>query len=174
MASDHQWPTDSTITLRPLSHDDAADQLAGEDAELVRWLYGDESTPATVHRYITRSRECWAAGGPTFTFGIRTLRENALVGTIEVQLDKEFLAAGQANIAYGLYPKWRGKGLATRAVRLAVTFLRRNTDVVEVLILTSIRNPASAAVAARAGFRRAGQLDDESDILDRHLLAIER
>ncbi|HEY2723692.1 MAG TPA: GNAT family N-acetyltransferase, partial [Pseudonocardiaceae bacterium] len=81
---------------------------------------------------------------------------------------------GQANIAYGLYPKWRGKGLATRAVQLAVTFLRRNTDVEEVLILTSTRNPASAAVAARAGFRPAGQLDDESDILDRHLLAIER
>lgn len=160
--------------LRPLTHDDAGDHLAAEDAELVHWLNRVPSTPATVHRYIARSMESWAAGGPTFCFGIRTVGEDALAGTIEVQLDKAFLAPDQANLAYGLYPKWRGQGLATSAVLLAVEFVRRNTDVREVLILTATGNPASAAVARRAGFRPAGQLDDESDILDRHLLVIAR
>lgn len=118
--------------------------------------------------------EAWAAGGPSFCFGIRTLAEDTLAGTIEVQLDKAFLTPDQANLAYGLYPKWRGQGLATSAVLLAVEFVRRNTDMREVLILTATGNPASAAVARRAGFRAAGQLDDESDMLDRHLLVIVR
>lgn len=28
----------------------------------------------------------------------------------------------QANLAYGLYPDWRGRGFATHAVRIAVEF----------------------------------------------------
>lgn len=173
-AQRHRWPTDGTIRLRPLTHDDAGEHLAGEDAELVRWLSDVRSTPATVHRYIARSMQSWAMGGPTFCFGIRTVHGDALTGIVEVQTEKAFLGVGQANIAYGLYPQWRGLGFATRAVLLAVGFLRRTTDVREVLILTSARNPASAAVACRAGFLPAGQMDDEDDVLDRHLLAIRR
>lgn len=162
------------IMLRPLVHEDAGEHLAGEDDELARWLGEGRSTPATVHRYIARSMALWAAGGPTFCFGIRTVSGDVLVGTLELQLEKPYLAAGQANLAYGLYPRWRGQGFATRAVLLAVEFARRNTGVREVLILTSTGNPASSAVAFRAGFRPAGQIDDESDVLDRHLLLIER
>lgn len=173
-ADPEPWPTDGTVTLRPLTHADAADHLAGEDAELVRWLNEKPSTPATVARYIAQSMHCWDAGGPRLAFGIRTVREDALTGSIEVQLDKAFLAAGQANIAYGLYPSWRGRGYATRAVLLVVRYLRGHTDVREALILTSTLNRVSAAVAVRAGFRPAGQLDDERGVLDRHLLVIDR
>lgn len=170
--ADERWPTDGAITLRPLTHDDAGAQLEGEDDELVRWLNDGPSNPATVHSHISRGIEQWAAGGPTFSFGIRTVADDALVGTIDVQLDQSFLAAGQANLAYGLYPLWRGHGLATRAVLLAVDFLRVHTDVREAVILTAPRNPASAAVAHRAGFQPAGQTEDGQSVLDRHLLTI--
>jgi hypothetical protein len=45
------------------------------------------------------------------------------LGTIDAQLARPYLAANQANVAYGLYPQARGQGLAPRAVILAGEFL---------------------------------------------------
>lgn len=45
-------------------------------------------------------------------------RDEALAGTIDLRFTAEGLSPGQVNVAYGLYPSWRGRGLATRAVLL--------------------------------------------------------
>jgi RimJ/RimL family protein N-acetyltransferase len=137
--------TDGVLTLAPLQLTDAAPHLAGEDAELVRWLNGGPGTLPGVESYIRSTIEQWAAGGPKLAFGIRV--DGVLAGTIDVNL-----APPEAELAYGLYPEWRGRGLATRAVHLACRYLRDRGDVDRVLIVTDARNRASAAVAEGAGF----------------------
>lgn len=59
------------------------------------------------------------AEGPTESDGATQLRRRELAGTIDLRFAGESLAPGQVNVAYGLYPSWRGRGPATRAVLLA-------------------------------------------------------
>jgi RimJ/RimL family protein N-acetyltransferase len=77
------------------------------------------------------------------------------------------LAPPEAELAYGLYPAWRGRGFATRAVRLACDHLREHRDVRLAVIRTDPRNRPSAAVAVRAGFTPAApRWDDDGELMD--------
>lgn len=145
--------TDGELTLAPLRLADAAAHLAGEDDELVRWLNGGPGTLAGVESYIRRTLEQWAAGGPKLAFGIRA--GHVLVGTVDVDLALPSLLPREANLAYGLYPAWRGRGFATRAVRMTCRYLHDRGDVGIAVIVTDPRNRPSAAVAERAGFTPA-------------------
>lgn len=153
LVTDQVVITDGVIVLRPLRSEDADEHLAGEDAELVRWVNGGPGTKESVLRHIEHVQQMWQNGGPIFTFAVRLLAEDALVGTLDVQLDQDAYRPDQANLAYGLYPAWRGHGFATRAVRLAVEFLRPEATVHSALIRADPANASSAAVAIRAGFK---------------------
>jgi RimJ/RimL family protein N-acetyltransferase len=155
--------SDGVIVLRPLNTEDAADHLAGEDVELVRWLNGGPGTKESVRRHIEHVKQLWQNGGPIFTFAVRLLAEDTLVGTIDVQLRQDAYRPDQANLAYGLYPTWRGRGFATRAVRLALEFLRPEATVHSALIRANPGNVASAAVAVRAGFKLAKPAAETGD-----------
>jgi RimJ/RimL family protein N-acetyltransferase len=144
--------SDGVVALRPLSWSDAQDHLAGEDEELVRWLSGGPGTVDTVARHIAAAQHMWLAGGPTFSFGIRSALDDRLAGTIDVQLKPDHAPQGFANLAYGLYAPYRGRGWARRAVELAVRFLRRRDDTTDVLIRVEPANSASIAVANRTAF----------------------
>jgi RimJ/RimL family protein N-acetyltransferase len=76
-------------------------------------------------------------------------------GTIDVDLALPDLQPREANLAYGLYPAFRGRGLATRAVLLTCRYLHDRGDVDRAVIRSDPRNRASAAVARRAGFTPA-------------------
>ena len=156
--------TDGVVVLRPLDLGDVAEHLAGEDEELVRWLNGGPGTRETVEAHVRACMAAWDAGGPTITFSIRTGAPERLVGTVDAHLDLAGLEPGQANIAYGLYPDARGRGLASHAVELMCTYLAAWHGIREVVIRTDPANAASAAVALRTGFRLArrggeGELD---------------
>jgi RimJ/RimL family protein N-acetyltransferase len=114
----------------------------------------------------------WANNGPIFTFAIRSAEEDTLAGTIDIQLNGPALRSDQANLAYGLYPAARGRGFATRAVHLALDFLRPNRAIKSALIRVNPDNPRSAAVAMRAGFTltmRAYDTDDGHDWYEREV-----
>lgn len=142
--------SDGIVTLSPLCLDDVDAHLAGGDERLVRWLSGMPSTRASVEAYIRHCREQWVTGGPLRSFGIRTVAET-IVGTIDLRFDGEGLASGQVNVAYGLYPSWRGRGLATRAVDLVCQYAAEH-GATEAVIKVEPENSASARVALRAGF----------------------
>ncbi|MEU9700962.1 GNAT family N-acetyltransferase [Streptomyces sp. NPDC047981] len=73
------------------------------------------------------------------------------------------------NVAYGLYPSWRGRGLATRAVLLAARYAATE-GAEEAVIQVDPENPASAAVARRAEFTPGGQpRGDEAARFDRYV-----
>ncbi|MFE1322845.1 GNAT family N-acetyltransferase [Kitasatospora phosalacinea] len=148
--------SDGVVTLSPLRPDDAQAHLAGEDELLVRWLNGGPGTREGVEAYFQHCREQWEAAGPLRAFGIRVGTDEVLAGTIDLRFSGECLRPGQVNIAYGLYPSWRGRGLATRAVLLACRYAAGEGGA-EAVIQVAPENPASAAVAQRAGFTPARQ-----------------
>lgn len=158
--------SDGVIVLRPLNVEDAADHLAGEDAELVRWLNGGPGTEESVRRHIQHVEQMWHNGGPIFTFAVRLLAKDILAGTIDVQLHQDAYGRDQANSAYGLYPTWRGHGFATRAVRLALEFLRPEATVRWALIRADPENVSSTAVAVRAGFKLSKPAAETGDAHD--------
>ncbi|MDL4777582.1 GNAT family N-acetyltransferase [Actinomadura xylanilytica] len=143
--------SDGIVTLSPLCLDDAEAHLAGEDEPMVRWLNGGPGTREGVEAYIRHCREQWDTAGPLRTFGIRVGADGALAGTIDLRFAAEGLAPGQVNVAYGLYPSWRGRGLATRAVVL-VSRYAADQGGKELVIQVEPENAASVAVARRAGF----------------------
>ncbi|MFI1395950.1 GNAT family N-acetyltransferase [Streptomyces sp. NPDC020681] len=143
--------SDGIVTLSPLRLDDVETHLMGEDELLVRWLNGGPGTREGVEAYFQRCREQWEAAGPFRAFGIRVGADEVLAGTIDLRFAGDGLAPGQVNVAYGLYPSWRGRGLATRAVLLASQYAAGEGGV-EAVIRVEPENPASASVALRAGF----------------------
>ncbi|MEV6975839.1 GNAT family N-acetyltransferase [Kitasatospora sp. NPDC093806] len=158
---DHVTLSDGVVTLTPFRAGDADAHLAGEDEQLVRWLAGKPSTRASVEEYIRRCTAQWAYRGPSRVFGIRTGPEPVLAGTIDLRFVMPCLAPGQVNIAYGLYPAWRGHGLVTRAVRLVCRYAAEE-GAAQGVIRVHPENLASAAVARRTGFRYAGPLTEPS------------
>ncbi|MGW0708070.1 GNAT family N-acetyltransferase [Streptomyces sp. NPDC002643] len=152
--------SDGVITLSPLRLDDAEAHLAGEDEPLVRWLSGGPGTREGVETYIRHCREQWDTAGPLRAFGIRVGAAEVLAGTIDLRFTADGLAPGQVNVAYGLYPTWRGRGLATRAV-LLVSRYAASEGGEEAVIRVEPENGASAAVARRAGFAPARYTEDE-------------
>ncbi|MFB7367799.1 GNAT family N-acetyltransferase [Streptomyces hydrogenans] len=143
--------SDGIIALSPLRLDDVEAHLAGEDEPLVRWLNGGPGTQEGTEAYFRHCREQWETAGPLRAFGIRMGADEVLAGTIDLRFAGEGLAPGQVNVAYGLYPSWRGRGLATRAVLLASQYAASEGGA-EAVIQVDPENPASAEVAQRAGF----------------------
>ncbi|GIG56906.1 hypothetical protein Lfu02_12780 [Longispora fulva] len=141
--------SDGVITLSPPRPDNVDAHLAGEDAPLVRWLNGGPGTREGVEAYFRHCREQWDTAGPLRAFGIRVA--GTLAGTVDLRFEGEGLAPGQVNVAYGLYPSFRGRGLATRAVLLVLRYAA-GAGGREAVIQVEPDNPASAAVALRSGF----------------------
>ncbi|MEU6294244.1 GNAT family N-acetyltransferase [Streptomyces erythrochromogenes] len=148
--------SDGTITLTPLRLDDVEAQLTGEDRLLVRWLNGGPGTRDGVEAYVRHCREQWESAGPLRAFGIRAGTGGTLAGTVDLRFAGAGLAPGQVNVAYGLYPSGRGRGPAARAVLLASGYAAGQGGR-EAVIQVDPENPASAAVARRAGFALAGR-----------------
>lgn len=143
--------SDGVVTLSPLHLDDVDEHLAGEDEMLVRWLNGGPGTRAGTEAYFRHCIEQWVTRGPLRSFGIRVAAQSTLAGTVDLRFAMAGLVPGQVNIAYGLYPAWRGQGLATRAVRLVCQYAAAE-GATQGVIQVDPENPGSAAVARRSGF----------------------
>ncbi|MCX4530919.1 MULTISPECIES: GNAT family N-acetyltransferase [unclassified Streptomyces] len=156
--------SDGFVTLSPLCPDDVDAHLAGEDDQLVRWLSGGPGTRAGVEKYVEHCMEQWAVDGPLRAFGIRAGSRKVLAGSIDLRFDMAGLAPGQVNIAYGLYPDWRGQGLATRAVALVRGYAAA-AGATQGVIKVDPENGASVAVARRAGFTCVKQVPEADGAL---------
>jgi RimJ/RimL family protein N-acetyltransferase len=143
--------TDGVIFLRPLTAEDAADHLAGEDEEMARWVSGGRSTPATVEAFLRNNEENWRVGGPRRAFGVFDCVTNRLIGFIEVNLAR-LVEPGQVNVSYGVFPQWRRQGLALRAIDLMDQYLRTATEALQIVLRIAPENHASLKLAEKAGF----------------------
>jgi RimJ/RimL family protein N-acetyltransferase len=109
---------------------DARVLVAGRDEEFYRWLGPGDAEP--------RPAACIHAGG-------------RIVGWVDYDRDPEhdWLAPGEVNIGYYVFPADRGHGYATRAVRLLLRHLAVRTDYTVASLLIDPGNARSLALAAR-------------------------
>ncbi|WP_378739200.1 GNAT family N-acetyltransferase [Nocardia brasiliensis] len=165
--------SDGVVALRPITVADAEAHLAGEDDELARWLNGGRGTLETVVRHFDRCVRRWQENGDSRTFAVLDVASGALAGTVDVHTRQPYLTEGQANLAYGIYPRWRKRGYATRAVALVCRYLAESGFADQAVIRVAPETHASAAVARRAGFvyRDTGE-DDDGRVTDRYLRSV--
>ena len=152
--------TDGVVVLTPFYMEDAEEHLDGEDIEMEKWVSGGKSTIDTVRNWIKRSQESWKKDGPCFTFAIRNAESNQLIGMIEANTDLkniEGIKEGDANIAYGLYPRARRKGYMVRSIDLMLKFLKTK-GIKRPVIRVDPQNTKSLTVPIRCGFIKTGEI----------------
>ena len=147
--------TDGVIRLDAHRLEDAADDLAGEDEEIRRRFDGRRpSTVAEAEDTIRRYNARRAAGGPEVTYALR-LPSGTLIGGAEIRRP----TAQQADVGYWVFPAFRGRGYARRAlVLLCPAAFDSIEDLVEISAHIEPDNAASLQTAAAAGFREAGSV----------------
>lgn len=150
--------TDGVIVLDAHSLADAEAHWRGEDDEMRRRF--DSPRPPTleeVQAAIGRWVEARAAGGPNFAYALRT-PAGVLVGGCEMRR----LGPGRANVSYWVFPSFRGKGYAARALRLLCAAAAEIADMRRLEAHIDPDNLASRRVAEAAGFGEAGVVEDKS------------
>ncbi|MEJ2869186.1 GNAT family N-acetyltransferase [Actinomycetospora sp. OC33-EN08] len=153
--------TDGVVALRALTPDDVGPLLAGEDDDLARWLTGAHASESGVRRWIDDGAATWAgdwyAPGAALSWGVCDAATGLLAGTVEVELSAAGLAAGEANLSYGVFGPWRGRRYAARAVGLVVAWLGGSTGASTAVIRVDPANVHSMQVPVDAGFARDGR-----------------
>ena len=148
---------DGVVALRCLEVSDSPAMLEGEDEDQVRWLNeGHRSEPARHQAWIVRNQHEWRTGGPRRHWGIRDHASDELAGTVEAHLALPDLAPGTVNLSYAVFPAWRGRGYAVRAVRLVCAWLSVATDADTAILRIDPANTPSLRVALDAGFAPCG------------------
>ena len=145
------------VGLRHFRADDALTHLGGEDEAISRWLSGGVSSEESVLRWIQSNADNWSSNGPRFAFAIQP-PAGELVGMIEINVDYSHFAGlefGDANVSYGLYPQYRGRGLATAALLKARDFMI-SKGVQRAVIRIEPENINSIRLAERCGYSRTG------------------
>ena len=141
--------SDGVVTLRPPDEGDLEAIAAGiADPDVVRWIGPPEGTAAET---LALNRSRWASGSPTFAI---CEADDVCVGHVWANRHPDEPAA--AAIGYFLLPAARGRGLATRAVRLICDWLVAERGVTTLRLYTDPANIASQRVAERSGFTRIG------------------
>jgi RimJ/RimL family protein N-acetyltransferase len=142
--------TDGVIVLDARRFDDLPGRFTGADAELATRLgwYAVTSVSGTVEAAIESWRIAWRTAGRTRAFAIRDARTNDAVGQCQIRL----LDGAIADLSYLVFSPFRGRGYATRAVRLACVYAFQELHVARVELSIEATNVASRQVARRAGF----------------------
>ena len=147
---------DEAVLLRLPRPDDAeAIAAACSDPEIARWI--PVPVPYALDDaldFVGGATDGWAAGSD-LTLAIEERASGMLVGMIGLHgVD----TPGRASVGYWLAPGARGRGLATRAVRLITAWAFEDPALERLQLMTLVGNDASGRVALRAGFRREGIL----------------
>jgi RimJ/RimL family protein N-acetyltransferase len=140
--------SDGEIALRPFTEDDVpAITAACQDPEIPRWTrVPSPYTEDDAREYVSRAEEG--------SFAIVDTRTGELLGSIGIRpLDD---AIGQ--IGYWVRREARGRGVATRALRLLSEWAFDKLELARLQLVTEPENVASQRVAENAGFQREGLL----------------
>jgi RimJ/RimL family protein N-acetyltransferase len=141
------------LVLRPPRLADANEWLAGEDDEIARWFeFPRRSTIDDTTRAIERWRESWRTDGPVRCWAVCDATTGAIMGGVELsRLDETAV-----NLSYWVFAPWRRRGVATRAVTLALDYAATAMRVSRVVMKVLEGNAASIALAKRLGAQLVG------------------
>jgi RimJ/RimL family protein N-acetyltransferase/ADP-ribose pyrophosphatase YjhB (NUDIX family) len=144
--------TDGVVVLRPWREEDIEEALAGHDELIAHWFGFPETapTPEQHRKAIERWHEGYADQRRLVGFVVE--HEGRMVGAVDVRKVGE--ATGE--LSWTLYAGQRGKGYATRAVRLLSDYAIDVLGLGRVEAKVEPGNEKSMRVATRAGLRREG------------------
>jgi RimJ/RimL family protein N-acetyltransferase len=149
---------DGTIVLREWTDGDVASIVAGcSDAEIARWLdqVPQPYTERDARDYLASTRRGWREASIS-SFAIADAATGEALGSISIHwLDHE-QAVGE--VGYWVRREARGRGVATRAVRLISRWGLEACGLRRLQLRADIENTASQRVAEKAGFIREGVL----------------
>lgn len=144
--------SDGVVLLRPWRDEDAEWYAeAVRDPEIQRYT----SEPAALTAEEVRTSFSGLNGQPHLAgFAVCDAGTGELLGNVGLRVE-----AGVGEAGYWVIPAGRGRGVATRALRLLSDWAWRSFELVELRLWTRADNAASGRVAERAGYRRAPELD---------------
>ncbi|MER7442224.1 GNAT family N-acetyltransferase [Micromonospora avicenniae] len=149
--------TDGVVTLRPLGPDDVDVMYRLHTrAEVVA-----NQAPPVPPDLATIERRCRLAASQWLTGGLaRMLILDAATGDPagSCGLSVSDPHAGEGEVGYALLPQWRGRGYATRALRLLAGWAFGPAGLARLTAGTMPDNVASHRVLENVGFRREGLL----------------
>ena len=141
---------DEELVLRPIEASDADALVSGlNDPDAVRFMPTIPSpyTRDDADHWVERCAQMWRTG-ESCPLAIVDAATGELLGSIELH--------GGSTVGYWVAPSARGRGIATRALRLVCTWATERP----LRLTTHPANAASQRVAEKAGFRRVGTTID--------------
>jgi RimJ/RimL family protein N-acetyltransferase len=156
--------TDGVIALRPWRTDDVDPVVEMcQDPEIQRFTsvppnYARDDALLFMAQQVAAEQR-----GDAVSFAIVDAGDDELLGSIDVRRRDD----RRASIGYLVAGPARGRGVARRAVRLLSEWALAELGVARLEIHVRPDNPASQAVAERAGFKREGVLRSHLEIKGR-------
>ncbi len=145
--------TDGVVTLRPWRMDDVPALVAAcNDETLHHWLpmipfpYTEEDGREFIGSQPQRNAE--GAGN----VGVFDAATSELLGACGFRVDE----AGRTEFGYWVASAQRGRGIASRALRLTTRWVAERTGTRRLQLHADVANVASQRVAEKAGFTREG------------------
>jgi RimJ/RimL family protein N-acetyltransferase len=154
---------DGVVALRGFDEGDVAAVVrACQDPEIPRWTiipspYGEREARAWIETH-----DLLRITATAVPFAIVDAQTRVLVGSIGVHdLDGR---SRKGEVGYWIAQPHRGRGAATRALRLLARWAFGELGLARLELLADVRNVASHHVAERAGFVREGVLRSAREI----------
>ena len=147
---------DGDLVLRPKRLADAeAIAAACQDPEIPRWtLVPSPYSLEDARAFLESSGQEEAAGRSVGLLAVDA--QDRLLGSFSLmELDLE---QGHGEIGYWVAAEARGRGIATRAVRMLADWARDELGLTRIVVLPDKDNLPSRRVAERAGFTDTGEL----------------
>ena len=149
---------DGVVRIRPFRKADATALVrASRDPLIQRWTFVPaDLTPGRARAWLERTEETRRRGAGLRLAVAEANDDGSLLGQVGIgRFDWE---NGRGEIFYWVDTPARGRGVATRAVRLLVPWAFAHLGLARIEIVTDPANVASQRVAAAAGFTREGLL----------------
>ncbi len=142
---------ETVIELRPLTEADVEAHNRGEDEETIRWLSESRSTTrATADHFSLLADNARQRSGKR---GFGVWLDGVLAGYVDCDPTvAELPEVGDVNIAYGVHPWARRRGVAVEAVGKICAFIVSEQIGTRAIIRVDPANTASVGVARAAGF----------------------
>lgn len=132
--------TDGIVSLRPSTAAEVPALVDIRDEQFRRFLGGGSPDPQPTACVVVDDR---------------------VVGWVDFDDERTWLSSGEVNLGYALSAEHRGRGLATRAVKLLLHHLAVTGAATTAALLIDPDNASSRALASRAGFSADGELEGQ-------------
>lgn len=140
---------DGVLRLRTMRPEDGTALAETDDELTLRWSFaGEPHTVGQARQEAERAGLQWLVG-PVAAFALVDAATEGFAGALRLRTPGPPQVAG---IGYVVHPAYRGRGYATRALRLLVPWAFDVADLARLELGAKVGNEASLRAAAAAGF----------------------